>query len=504
MPRGARTGPPGTDDLLKQLNVDFQRSKTEQIQRFLVDQESLNRKFAEYDLNSDESGGESGGSDTESVYSQRMALYKARPESVLGGVTLDQLFHREDDAASNTSTQANFSDSDDEGHAGKDAVYDRNRNLANRNGVSVGRGTNRDPRSVRAQREHNNTQEGGGNAPVRQEKKLLVRRHIRPRTATGITSVQAPPQNSVTTLVDKFEKVKDTTPEVDKLPVATPRLRASAPAASRTRPTLEGDAMEKEHVVERSSNRKSLLRESKTISSYRDAFNTPAGGAKGVTVPSITRGERSKPSYARVPSARAQPTTTDAPPTARDLRNDLRSDTRPDLPMTSRGDPRASISSGNTRLTQPRPTASFQATPDSRATRTVHRVGSTNVSTVHTQRDSSLESRGSRGSRTTVLRMGDAGPVTSTQGERRREGFRGSTVRQSSRDRETRERSRERRSGITSTRTSTTTTAATDAFSTQETTAGNRGNRHVTVLKLPPLEGGMSKPGRGVGRDQPV
>ena len=41
------------DTVLCELNADFKRSKRELIDRFLTDQEELNRRFEEYDLNSD-------------------------------------------------------------------------------------------------------------------------------------------------------------------------------------------------------------------------------------------------------------------------------------------------------------------------------------------------------------------------------------------------------------------------------------------------------------------
>ena len=225
--------------------------------------------------------------------------------------------------------------------------------------------------------------------------------------------------------------------------------------------------------MEKSAARNSLLRESKTISSYKDAFLTSGQGGKIPDINNRTE-RRSRPTYARNCTSRNPITSGDTGETHAPRGRESR-------------DPRTSgISTGNTRLSQSRPTGSFQATPDTRATRTVHRVGSTNVSSIHNQRDSSVESRSSR---TSVLRIGETPAASGT--DRRRDGFRGSTVRQSSRDRE---RSRERRIGITSTRTST----AADAFHSQETRP-TASNRTVTVLKLPPLESA-----RGTVRDQPV
>lgn len=70
------------DIVLQQLNSDFERSKSEQIHRFLRDQEELNQTISGEitDLSEDESDV----SDTETLLAQRLDLYRVRPQSAKG------------------------------------------------------------------------------------------------------------------------------------------------------------------------------------------------------------------------------------------------------------------------------------------------------------------------------------------------------------------------------------------------------------------------------------
>jgi hypothetical protein len=73
------------DVVLQQLNSDFERSKFEQIYRFLKDQEELNHaesmSVASCDVSEDESDDVS---DTETLLNQRLDLHRVRPQSAKG------------------------------------------------------------------------------------------------------------------------------------------------------------------------------------------------------------------------------------------------------------------------------------------------------------------------------------------------------------------------------------------------------------------------------------
>lgn len=59
-----------THTVLKLLAAEFERSKQEQIDRFLRDQEELNKRFNEFSVHGDNEKEDEEDSDTESIFTQ--------------------------------------------------------------------------------------------------------------------------------------------------------------------------------------------------------------------------------------------------------------------------------------------------------------------------------------------------------------------------------------------------------------------------------------------------
>ncbi|ELU08596.1 hypothetical protein CAPTEDRAFT_191112 [Capitella teleta] len=72
------------DVVLQQLSSDFEKSKTEQIFRFLRDQEELNHEESHSIITSDFSNDSDDVSDTETLLNQRLDLHRVRPQSAKG------------------------------------------------------------------------------------------------------------------------------------------------------------------------------------------------------------------------------------------------------------------------------------------------------------------------------------------------------------------------------------------------------------------------------------
>ncbi|CAD5122914.1 unnamed protein product [Dimorphilus gyrociliatus] len=71
-----------TEFLLRQLDDNFERSKKEQIAKFLSDQQELNKRFEEFRLKDDtEEVSSNSDGETENLYAQTLALHKVRPQS---------------------------------------------------------------------------------------------------------------------------------------------------------------------------------------------------------------------------------------------------------------------------------------------------------------------------------------------------------------------------------------------------------------------------------------
>lgn len=71
-----------TEFLLRQLDDNFERSKKEQIAKFLSDQQELNKRFEEFRLKDDsEEVSSNSDGETETLFAQTLALHKVRPQS---------------------------------------------------------------------------------------------------------------------------------------------------------------------------------------------------------------------------------------------------------------------------------------------------------------------------------------------------------------------------------------------------------------------------------------
>ena len=193
-------------EVLCEMNADFHRSKVELIHRFLSDQEELNKRFAEYALNTDDESSENEGNDGDrghhrDVLSQQL---KAKPPTLTEEDILQDLECRSVLDDDNLSTASAINSSLDAGsdiavleedqifpsdfhlpREGTFIVKDQNGNFsgnrANRYGiVSKARGQfwQADPSPTRTARKDGNSS--------RKPRKVLVKKNVRPQTAAGI------------------------------------------------------------------------------------------------------------------------------------------------------------------------------------------------------------------------------------------------------------------------------------------------------------------------------
>ena len=197
-------------EVLCEMNADFHRSKVELIHRFLSDQEELNKRFAEYALNTDEDSSENEGNAAEAaeyICDMLRTERRTKPRMLTEEDILQDMECRsflDDDNLSTTSAINSSlgagsdiavleeeSALDGEFHLSREGntiLKDQNGNFSrskvNRSGKGVlpskayGRSRHGDLSPSRTARREEN--------PNRKPKKLLVKKNVRPQTAAGI------------------------------------------------------------------------------------------------------------------------------------------------------------------------------------------------------------------------------------------------------------------------------------------------------------------------------
>ncbi|KAK2149309.1 hypothetical protein LSH36_455g02007 [Paralvinella palmiformis] len=198
-----------THTVLKLLAAEFERSKQEQIDRFLKDQEELNKRFNEFSIHGDNEKEDEDDSDTESNFTQRMSVYKSRPQTSMGWTELER--ERDYGFDQDSEGSANYNVSEPDGDQWKSAVATAARVVTAVDVTSeqINLGTTKHPHnsgsesknrfavrqkisqnsSIRQQRGQGSSQgQVQGQLLVGLDNRILTRRTSRPRTATGIQS----------------------------------------------------------------------------------------------------------------------------------------------------------------------------------------------------------------------------------------------------------------------------------------------------------------------------
>ncbi len=220
----SRTLPlPPQNDILGELNADFRRSKVELIHRFLQDQEELNQRFAEYELNSEEEDGkndgeEEGKSKKSSEYSlEAMRQSQSRLGNILEDLE-DVTLHVDEDnlstvSAFHTSSRGSIPDLADLDNIICQNDPDKRLNRdGNGNAVGYGYFTDGLPPSSAGQHPSpvddappvTSKKSSRRNAGTKKPKKFLTKKNIRPNTATGFRLQQSLVDSSMDDTMDGF------------------------------------------------------------------------------------------------------------------------------------------------------------------------------------------------------------------------------------------------------------------------------------------------------------
>lgn len=287
--------------ILHQLNSDFERSKKEQIDRFLRDQDELNKRFGDFALNNDQENGSGGrkddtdfddndSDDVESEFNLRLDTFRVRPlsarlggwpeglkgRSATGGLAGEEIVPKPKKPTEVTATRCRRPDRSGGGVDG--AVGSGGGDLYGKFARNRDRSTSRESRSrvKLSTLSRNKSKERSVRKPVPAAaaeqvatvpvskgtdeeapaaKKLLVRRRHRPRTAMGLQQTsRGETTDEHGRQVDEMTTMAGAGTEPGELKgVGVRAMRASAPAASRVmrKVSWESEEMRRSTYMER-------------------------------------------------------------------------------------------------------------------------------------------------------------------------------------------------------------------------------------------------------------
>ena len=267
--------------ILHKLNSDFHRSKKEQIDRFLRDQDELNKKFGDCSITAesntvvdtvDDDDDDNSSDDVESQFNLRLDTFRVRPLSArIGSWSLEEDANKSpnkpfatvklsnNENAPAPQAQPPVVDHKEYQKYARDRSSSRDRKTSSKprtrpNGIKD-RNKSKD-RSVGVEKtqEHKADEHTNENQP----QKLLVRRRHRPRTAMGL-QIASNDDGTTTTVEPTSPRKESNKPSValGTGPSSSRRpLRASAPAApTRQQPTgwETAEEMKRNTFLERQS-----------------------------------------------------------------------------------------------------------------------------------------------------------------------------------------------------------------------------------------------------------